>query len=92
MKKEPLLSKDVPSRALKAVKQLRAACTHTVTREELDLDEFGAALRKLRKDADITLRGMARHLGVSAPFVADCELGNRKLSLSHTIRFIELCL
>jgi predicted transcriptional regulator len=45
--------------------------------------KLGAALRACREAKGITLRDVARKLGVSAPFVSDCELGRRNLSDKH---------
>lgn len=92
MKREPLLSKDIPPKVLTAIKQMRKACTHTVTHDVMDYYEFGAALRKLREDAGISLRGMASMIKRSAPFVSDCELGRRRFNLADQIRYIQHCL
>lgn len=35
------------------------------------------ALRKAREQKDITVRGMAKRLKLSAPFISDVELGRR---------------
>jgi len=40
-------------------------------------------MRKLRKDADITLRGLARELGISAPYLVDMEMGKRRYLEKH---------
>lgn len=37
----------------------------------------GAALRRERESRKISLRAMAKELGVSPVFVSDCERGNR---------------
>ena len=37
----------------------------------------GSALRRERESRKISLRAMARELGVSPVFVSDCERGNR---------------
>ena len=66
-------------------------CSTTVTREVLDMPKIGARLRAMRIKADISVRAMARHLGVSAPFVSDCELGRRNLGLDRIASFIALC-
>lgn len=92
MTKEKLLSGSIPPKVLTALKQMRKACTHTVTKEELDLTEFGTALRQLRLDSEISLRGMAKLIGLSPPFLSDCELGNRRLSLKHQIKFVTECM
>lgn len=38
---------------------------------------FGEKLRQLREEKDISLRELARRIGVSAPFLSDVELGRR---------------
>lgn len=91
MKREPLLSKDIPSKVLTAIKQMRKACTHTVTHDVLNYDEYGQALRQLREDADISLNDMARRIGRSPAFVSDCELGRRRFNLADQIKFITEC-
>lgn len=58
---------------------------------EVDLEGFGMSLRRLRMDADISGRDMAKRIGVSAAFLCDCELGRRKLSSPLCIMFIHYC-
>lgn len=41
---------------------------------------FGVALRKARKDANVHLYELAETLGVSVPFLSDVENGRRPLS------------
>lgn len=57
----------------------------------LDARKMGRALRKMREDAEISLRGMARKIGCSAPFLSDCELGNRRMNIRHLKLFLEAC-
>lgn len=57
----------------------------------LDKTKMGAALRKMREDAGVSLRSMASKMGCSAPFLSDCELGQRKISTSHLKQFLENC-
>lgn len=78
------------SRAHKALLEIRKACTRTV--EALDNVKFGAALRRLRADKDISLRSMAKLLGVSAPHLSDMELGNRGMKLKYQLAFVRECL
>lgn len=92
MKREPLLSGDIPPKVLTAIKQMRKACTHTITHDVLDLDEYGLALRKLREDTDISLSEMARRIKRSPAFVSDCELGRRRMNLADQIKYLEHCL
>lgn len=40
----------------------------------------GLAMRKLREDAGLTLRQVAKKLGVSIGHLSDMELGNRTMS------------
>lgn len=40
----------------------------------------GAALKKLRLDSDVSLRAMARALGVSAPRVVELERGRKQIT------------
>lgn len=51
----------------------------TVTRavEIVDPEATGAAMRKRREDAGVSLREMGRRLGVSAAYLSDLELGRR---------------
>lgn len=39
--------------------------------------EFGALFRRIREDLGISMGQVARHLGVSVPYVSDVELGKR---------------
>ena len=80
-----------PDWARKELQDIRRACAREVTEVVLDLAEFGGALRRLRTDAGLTLREVARRLDKSAPFISDCELGRRKLKLTDQIRFVEIC-
>ena len=70
---------------------MRHACSHVIAETRLDLTKFGMAMRRLRTDADMSLREVARRLDKSAPFLSDCELGRRKLKLTDQIRFVEIC-
>lgn len=53
--------------------------------------KMGLALRKMREDAEISLRRMARKIGCSAPFLSDCERGNRSMNIRHLKLFLEAC-
>lgn len=72
---------------IRQVNEFREAHTHLV--REVDPVSIGKAFRQLRKDRGISLRGMAKAIGVSAPFLSDVELGQRNLSLYHTVLFLE---
>jgi DNA-binding transcriptional regulator YiaG len=80
-----------PAWARQELIAMRHACTVTITEQRVDLTMFGTALRRLRTDADLSLREVARRLDKSAPFISDCELGRRKLKLTDQIRFVEIC-
>lgn len=58
---------------------------------EVDLATFGKSLRNLREDADMSLREMARLLGVSVAFLSDCELGHRNLQTKDCMLFLHYC-
>ena len=38
---------------------------------------FGQRIRELRDKADLSLRGLAKRIGISSPFLSDIELGRR---------------
>lgn len=80
------------SKAHKALLQIRKACTHTVTQDVLNNEQFGAALRKLREDREISLRSMAKIIGVSPAHMSDMELGHRGMKLKHQLAFVRECL
>lgn len=39
--------------------------------------KIGKTIRKLREKKQISVRGMAKRIGISAPFLSDMELGRR---------------
>lgn len=55
----------------------------------LDKTKMGRALRKMREDADLSLRSVAKSVGVSAPFLSDCELGHRAPSIGVLKKILE---
>jgi transcriptional regulator with XRE-family HTH domain len=68
---------------MKEVMRFRAA--HTKLVSQIDANSMGKALRLARNDAGISLREIAKAIGVSASFLCDAELGNCTLSLlSHS--------
>lgn len=71
---------------LREAQALRKA--HLVPKMEINPFSFGKALRALREDTDISLRDMAGRIGITPPFLSDCELGRRKLSLLYTMIFL----
>jgi transcriptional regulator with XRE-family HTH domain len=54
----------------------RRLITETVTRTRGNPDY----LRQAREEAGVSLRAMAREVGLSPPYVSDLERGNRDLS------------
>jgi predicted transcriptional regulator len=81
----------VKQKHIRSFQQMRKENTHMVTAPKLDLKGFGQSLRSLREDADISLRDMAGRLDLSPSFLSDCELGERQLSISHTLLFLKHC-
>lgn len=69
---------------------IRKDCSESVTREELNHVKFGGALRALRMDKDISLRSMAKLLGISAPYLSDMELGHRRFQISHQMEYMKI--
>lgn len=46
----------------------------------MNITEFGAAVRKARIDAKVTMQAMAEDLGVSSAFLSSMEVGRKKIS------------
>ena len=44
---------------------------------------IGQRIRQLREESDLSLRELAKKIGVSAPFLSDVELGRRNPSDKH---------
>ena len=44
------------------------------------MDTLGRHIRRARQNKRLTVRGLARHIGVAAPFVADIEADRRRPS------------
>lgn len=56
------------------------------------VNEYGAALRKVRTDAGKTLQALANHIGVSIPYLSDVELGRRSpLTTERTLLAASFC-
>jgi predicted transcriptional regulator len=55
-----------------------------------ELIALGRALRAAREAKGISLRHVATALGLSAPFISDCELGRRALSAAHRGAYLKL--
>lgn len=51
---------------------------------------IGRQLRHLRKQSGKSLRTVATMMGISAPFLSDCELGRRRLSAANRKLFDEV--
>lgn len=84
-------SKKLSNPTHQQVLELREGCKVTRTVTEVDPIQYGQALRRLRSDAGISLRGMAKILSLSPPFLSDCELGHRNLKLDKQIAFVTAC-
>ncbi|MGN0897188.1 MAG: helix-turn-helix domain-containing protein [Succinivibrio sp.] len=58
------------------------------------MSEFGDFISKRRLELNMTLRGFAKELGVSAPYLSDIEKGNRepneKTLLDSLVRVLHL--
>ena len=50
--------------------------------------ETGRRARVERRKAKLSLREVARRMGVSAPYVSDLELGRRGWDLQRAIRYV----
>lgn len=80
--------------ALKRLKDSREwtqQCLEVKPVTVLNRDKLGRMMRQLRGDSGISLRQVARVIGVSAPFLSDCERGNRQLNLVDLQEFINAC-
>jgi predicted transcriptional regulator len=63
-------------------------CTHSQVTWAVNDDEVGFILRKWRYSQGVTLRRLARKLKMSAPYLSDLEIGNRKWSLKKVEAYI----
>ena len=52
-------------------------CSVTLMKKPPNASSFGPLLRESRERRSVTLSGLARVLGVSAPFLSDVERGTR---------------
>ena len=59
--------------------------------EVYDHEAIGAVMRKVREDAKLSLREIARRLHLSAPYVSDLELGRRNWTRSRIADFENAC-
>ena len=53
--------------------------------------KLGKMMRRLREDSGLSLREVARRMEFSAPYISDCEVGNRELNTFELQRFINIC-
>lgn len=62
-------------------------------RKELDVDkwELGNIMRMYRESRGKSLRQVAATIGITPPYLSDCERGFRKLDLTKLQKFIEAC-
>jgi len=55
--------------------------------EERKGEKYGVLLRRLREQSGKSMGALARHLGLTAPYLCDVELGRRApLATSHTLK------
>lgn len=58
--------------------------------EPRQAEKYGLLLRKEREKAGKSMGALARHLGLTPPYLCDIELGRRSpLSTSHTVKAAE---
>ena len=57
----------------------------------VDCHQIGVKMREIRKKSGIGIREMARRIGLTAPFLYDCEKGFRKLKPEKLQEFINQC-
>ena len=65
-------------------------CVHCTGRGEV-VRMNPAWLRWKRESAGMSLRAMARYLGVSAPYVSDVERGRRSIPDSWRAQYVRAC-
>lgn len=64
--------------------------TKTRTVEEINHIEAGRRIRNLRYKAGMSLRRLAKEMGLSAPFISDLELGRRNWTRKHFAAALEI--
>ena len=64
-------------------------CSEIPKTPQVNKVKLGKAMRQLRHDANLSLRLTAKTIGVSAPYLSDCELGFRQLSIGPFLRFLK---
>ena len=65
------------SRLILARWQGQAILAVSFVRSHMIEISFGQRIRELRDKADLSLRGLAKKIGISSPFLSDIELGRR---------------
>jgi predicted transcriptional regulator len=71
------------------IKQLDALKKHEVdtkVKVEKIRKEIGLLIREMRIKKKVSLRTMAKKLGISAPYLSDIELGNRSFSEQFIVK------
>jgi len=66
--------------ALQAWNDIEQECSEKVTTLKTNFVNLGARMRYEREKKHISLRRMAKMLGISASYLSDMELGRRKFS------------
>jgi len=51
---------------------------------------FGKSIRTARKESEISLRELARRIGVSASYLSDVEVGRRTISKNNLIKISKI--
>ena len=54
--------------------------------EDVEVDDVGARLRKLRQSKKLTIRQLAGYAGLSQGFICDIENNNTQMSLDSAVR------
>jgi transcriptional regulator with XRE-family HTH domain len=60
---------------------------HTKLVEVVDDRATGEDARKYRENKGVSLRSVAKQMGISAPYLSDLELGRRNWSQTLLVRF-----
>ena len=82
------MNKDLVARIIAKCDTLEE--TLRAAKENYDLGMARAAkeLRLLREDAGVSLRTVAKNMGLSAPYVSDVELGRRGLNTGLIQKYV----
>jgi transcriptional regulator with XRE-family HTH domain len=76
-------------RAERAVEEAEHAVGCAAVKLRETQTALGAALRACREAKGVSLREVAKAVGLSAPFISDCELGRRNLSPHHRTTYLK---